>query len=441
MRDSTRVGAKLLWSALLLTSLSACADYIEPLPARDKLHFPVGLALHPQGRYLYVVNSNFDARYSAELGGTVSVVDTQTLNILDAGTPYIPSFGGDIMLNEAGTRAYITARKGDSLVVLDVASGEGVRPGSALSCADAQGVASSDSSPCVIRRVPDQKDGARIPADPMGLHVTTITRAASAADAAQEVDVVALSHLSGSQVSALALPNGQISAASLQSSSLIDGSNDVARRPGTLDLYAAGRSSNRIAIYSPYINPQGKLEAIISKTSVDLNHVSASVDARALTFSADGRQLYVVTRRPDSLHIFNINPANAETGSGVSHELVRTVPLGDQPSDVVLHTAQGKPLLYIPCYDDRAILVINPATGALIERVALDERPYQLVIDQGPQRCEGPGTPCRAYVSLFADAQQTYERCDNSPSGCGSVAVIDLEPSSARYHQVIAKVH
>lgn len=438
-----------LWRAGLLLLLaggvgglaSACADYIEPLPTRSKLHFPVGLTLHPQGRYLYVVNSNFDARYSAELGGTVAVVDTQTLQILEQGTPYIPSFGGDIMLNDAGTRAYVTARKGDSLIALDVANGEGVAAGSALSCKDDQGQASSDSTPCVIRRVPDQKSGARVPADPMGLWVSTIKRQASAQDPEVDVDVVALSHLSGTLVSALALPQGQIAAASLQSAPLIEGANDVAKRPGTLDMYVAGRNSAKLAIFAPYVNPQGKLEAIVSKGTVDLNHVSDAVDARALAFSEDGKTLYVATRRPDALHIFQLNAQNAQTGAGISHDLVRSIPLGDQPSELVLHKRGAQQLIYVPCYDDRAILVLDAVSGVVIERVALDERPYRMVIDQGSTRCQSPDQPCRAYVTLFADARETYERCDDSVSGCGSVAVIDLNPDSARYHKVIAKIH
>ncbi|MEC9400453.1 MAG: hypothetical protein VX475_22690, partial [Myxococcota bacterium] len=60
-------------AAALLIALfvgSGCEPYQEPLPKRDRLNFPVGLALHPSGDYLYVVNSNFDSRYSPEYGGT-----------------------------------------------------------------------------------------------------------------------------------------------------------------------------------------------------------------------------------------------------------------------------------------------------------------------------------------------------------------------------------
>src|SRR5688572_25150881 len=46
-------------------------------PPLDRLFLPTGLAVDPSGRWLYVVNSNFDLRYNA---GTVVAVD------LDAAT-------------------------------------------------------------------------------------------------------------------------------------------------------------------------------------------------------------------------------------------------------------------------------------------------------------------------------------------------------------------
>src|SRR4051794_9068541 len=43
-------------------------------PSADQIFLPTGLAVDPDGRWLYVVNSNFDLRYNA---GTVTAVDLQ----------------------------------------------------------------------------------------------------------------------------------------------------------------------------------------------------------------------------------------------------------------------------------------------------------------------------------------------------------------------------
>lgn len=429
-------------AAALLIALfvgSGCEPYQEPLPKRDRLNFPVGLALHPSGDYLYVVNSNFDSRYSPEYGGTVAVIDTESLEIRSEHTPYIPSYGGHIRLNEDATRAYVTARRGDSLVALDVSGSEDGGIGSALTCPGANGEPSSDPDNCIIRRVPDNEDGARVPADPFGLEVTRITRTNEDGERVP-IDLINLSHLSGDAVTAIAIPDGEIAGASLISAPLLDGSNQIRRRPGTLEMYAAGRRSNRVTVYLPYVNASGEVEALIVREDILLNNVTANVDARGIAFDEEGERLYVATRRPDALHVFQLRPEDPETGQGTRHELERVIPVGDQPSDVVVHkTPEGKELIFVPCYDERSIHVLDPETGVVLREIELDESPYAIAMDSAPSRCV-EGTTCRAYVTLFADAAEVSTSCDDSGEGCGSVAIIELDPKSPRYLQVTTKI-
>ncbi len=399
--------------------------------------------MHPSGEYLYVVNSNFDSRYSPDYGGTVAVVNTDTLEIQPEQTAFIPSFGAEVELNAAATRAYVTARRGDTLVALDVSATEEGGAGAALTCPDDEGNASSDPTNCIIRRVPDTNDGVRVPADPFGVEVATVTRR-NELDEEVAVDVVAMSHLASQDVSAVTIPEGRggREAATIVAAPVINRSNTIERRPGTLEMYAAGRNSDRITVWSPYVNEMGRAEAIIVRRSVILNNVYDSVEARGVGFDEDGDTLYVATRRPDALHIFDIRPADAATGDGLVHELREVVPLGDEPSDLVFHrTAQGDPLIFVPCYNDRSIHVIDPQAGVVVREIELDESPYALVTEGGTfGHCEQPGQPCRGYVSLFADASLVSTSCDDSDEGCGSVAVIELDPTSERYLRVIAKI-
>lgn len=437
--QSVSAKVRALWFATAVTALlgasSGCEPYQEPLPRRDRLNFPIGLALHPSGDYLYVVNSNFDSRFDPEHGGTVAVVDTASLAIKPASSPYIPSYGGYISLNEDATRAYVTARRGDSVIALDVADAQG----SELTCLGKDETPSAFPDDCIIRRVPDEADGARVAGDPFGLDVSTITRRNEAGETF-DVDLISLSHLSVDKVTTIALPRGELAAASLVSAPLLDGSNQVRRRPGTLEMYVAGRRSNRVSVYLPYVNTEGEVEAVLVRSTVTLNNVTSNVEARGLAFNQTGDELYVATRRPDMLHVFNIVPDDAETGGGTKHVLERTIPVGDQPSDVVVHRdAMGRELIMVPCYDERSIHVIDPKTGVLLRKIELDESPYQLVTDTSPSRCV-PGASCRGYVSLFTDAPELSTSCDDSSSGCGSVAVIELDPASPRYLTVIAKI-
>lgn len=434
-----RAARALILSAAILTV--SCQPYEEPLPRRDRLNFPIGLALHPNGRHLYVVNSNFDSRYDPDYGGTVAVVDTDTLQVRAESSPYIPSYGAYIELNEDASRAYVTARRGDSLVALDVSDTADGGVGSALTCPGEDGEPSSDPTNCTMRRVPDTEEGGRIPEDPFGLEVTTVQRTDGAGDP-MSVDVISLSHIGNhNNVTSIAIPDGQLGAATMVNAALIEGGNQIARRPGTLEMYIAGRSTNRVAVFVPYVNASGEVEAIFARRNLPINNVTSNVDARGVAFSEAGDRLYVATRRPDAVHVFNIAPSDPETGAGTRHELARVIPLRDQPSDVVVHrTPEGDELLLIPCYDGRVIEVVDPERGVVLAEIELDESPYQLVTEQGPGRCQVPGQRCRGYVSLFADAADNSTSCDDSNEGCGSVAVLELDPASPRYLQVIAKI-
>ena len=476
-RARSTVGCALLLGLLtsLGTAQSGCESYQEPLPRRDRLNFPIGLEIHPNGRYLYVVNANFDARYDDDLGGTVSVVDTQDYTLKPQATPYLPSFGGHIELNEGATKAYVTARHLDTLAVFDVLHGHPSYPdGAALFCLrpdvyerysrealglearpedegwelgelglegwellEEEGELRSDPADCLVRRVPDVVGGQMLPADPFGLAVTTIERDGVA------TDVVALAHLDSRSVTAITFPGQRISAATIRTAALLDGSNQVARRPGTLDFYVTGRNTDRLAIFTPYLGEGAEVEAILARESVLLNYQADAVDARGAAFSPDGSELYVTTRRPDALHIIDTGPAELDTAGGVANELVASIVLPENPSDIAVHQGpDGRTLLYVTCYNDRSVQVIDPTRQQVIAAIELDARPYQVVTEGNTEiRCKGPGFRCRAYVSLFDDSVQTELPCQETGQGCGSVAVIELDPQSPRYHQVIAKIH
>ena len=65
-------------------------------PPRDEMYFPVGLAAHPDGRYLYIANAGFDRRYSA---GTLEVYDTWTRRVLSEATLTTGLFAGELVVS------------------------------------------------------------------------------------------------------------------------------------------------------------------------------------------------------------------------------------------------------------------------------------------------------------------------------------------------------
>lgn len=117
-------GGVLGW-CLVLLACTAVSPGISPDPSQ--IHYPVGIAVHPTGRFLYVANSNFDLAYT---GGSVMVFDTRedpsnikvvdvggvqtkllTLKLLDKSTVEVGNFAGQLVVNQAGNRAFLALRQ------------------------------------------------------------------------------------------------------------------------------------------------------------------------------------------------------------------------------------------------------------------------------------------------------------------------------------------
>lgn len=425
-----------------LPAVTSCSnDFEGSLPRRDQINFPIGIEFHPNGRFFYVVNSNFNARFRPEAGGTVSVIDADTLELRDQSTPYLPSFGAFVELNDDATKAYVTTRRNDAVVVYDVAA-----DGGALFCSVGSGddaVATSDPAECILDRIPDTSEGADLPPDPFGLAVFTIERDDLL------VDVVNTGHLASTRVASISLPGRDLSSATVQTAPLLSGANAVAQRPGTQNLYVAGRNTNGVAIFQPFVNDDGVVEAILQRGSFTLNERSEAVDARGMAFDERGDRLFIVSQRPDALHIVKIVPADPDTGAGTEHQVVSSIPLPDDPTDVVLHTTpQGRRLAYVSSFEDESIQVLDIDSEAIIDEIELDASPYEIVIEPPTSGCNTPEQRCRAFVTLFDDTENVADSCSDEETGCGSVAVIDINPLNrdpdnpelSRYHTVITKI-
>jgi YVTN family beta-propeller protein len=109
------------WSVVgaLATVLAGCGVPETGIPPpHDTFYFPVGLAPHPDGRYLYVSNAGFDRRYNA---GTVQVFDTFTRRVLSAATVETGLFAGELVVARFGQPALSI----DEPYVARVAGGRG----------------------------------------------------------------------------------------------------------------------------------------------------------------------------------------------------------------------------------------------------------------------------------------------------------------------------
>ena len=421
----------------LFAAATGCADpYEEPLPRRDRLNYPIGLAAHPGGQYLYAVNSNFDTRYREDVGGTLSVIDLDTLEIRDQSGPFLPSFAGFVRLSGDAQRAYVTARHSNTVVAFDVAP-----DGSAIFCRDGD-TNTSDPEACSIREVAVGDGAARVPSDPFALDVATLSWT-NADDETFELDLVNMAHLRGDNVTAITIPRTDAATPNaMKSASLVPGGSAIARRPGTRDIFVGGRASRDIVVYFPYLAPDtGAVQAIVRRATIALGNVGQTADTRGMVFTPDGTLLYAITRAPDALHVIDLGPSNPETGGGTAYKVIDTIPVARNPSGVYLHEGpDGRELLYVPSFGEQVIEVIDPSTLTMVDRIELGAQPYDFVVDSGPGLCTA-GARCRAYVSLFNDLPNAAGTCqENRTEQCGSIGIVELDPSSPRYHQLTGKI-
>ena len=128
-----------LVGCMVFTIWGCVDDYKGEMPPTDSIELPLSIAIHPDGRYLYVVTSNSNLKYHSDKGGTVVVIDTDTLEILPEQTMTIGSFAGKLALNSDATRGYVPVRGNDSVTYFDIEEN-----GLKISCQE-----SSDSSNCL----------------------------------------------------------------------------------------------------------------------------------------------------------------------------------------------------------------------------------------------------------------------------------------------------
>jgi len=73
----------------------------------DIIHFPIGVAIHPAGRYAAVVNADFSQAYQ---NGTVVIINLASNRIVSNWTIPIGPFGGEVAFNHSGNRMFVAVR-------------------------------------------------------------------------------------------------------------------------------------------------------------------------------------------------------------------------------------------------------------------------------------------------------------------------------------------
>lgn len=394
----------------IVSAVAACSEFEGPEPPADALYYPVGIAVHPTGDYLYVANANFDAQYRSSQGGTVVVLDAHTLRVLPETTVQIGSFGGGLALNRgrdgasAPDRLYVTVRGDNSLVALSVSE-----DGATIRCPNAA-TGDPTAHTCRVQGIPNDPFAVEVLPSPEGLD--------------SERDIVAVASLTGylsavsvtGDDSALDTDNAYVTYAPA-----VSGAAALRRLPNTGEAWVAGRFSRRLRGLRPVPAiaddgsiraSSGELAALVVTSEALLPSPVDTTEVRDFVFSEDGQRAWVSTGSPAAITFLDM--AVDATGSPRGTVLDR-FDLDSAPAQLTLARESGRARLYVAVPSEQAIDVIDAETGALLDRITLDGLVYSMAYHQ---------PSARLYVTLFDEH---------------TVVAIDLDPSSPTFRHIVGR--
>ncbi len=390
-------------------------------PPSDALYYPVGLAAHPDGRYLYAVNGVFDRKYNE---GTLVVYDTFERRLLTAATQRVGLFGGELLVarraGEADVAAYVATRDDNRLYAFQVTADRGSADG-------------TGHFGCAGRRcgVPyDDFGGDGFSPDPYGLTFDGVG--------------LMMSHLGRGVISRWTAGTTAESLTFGCAVNLPAGASSIARHPSLGWAYVSDRLGQQIQI----VDPVGRSATaggantdtcrFEQQTPITVDTYTTRGRTRGLAFTADGTLLYVASSTDGSIRIYD---TSVDANGRARNLLVSAVPVGNAPNVVRvagLRPGERRPpdgldrgavgeavdrdgggLIYLTTFDDDRVLVIDPTTRTVVARIEVGAAPNDIAFMPD---AEGR---LRGYVGNFQEH---------------TLSVIDLEPGSARRFQVLATV-
>lgn len=472
----TRHAARSLLVALLGgVLLAACAETEKGISHPvDRLHFPTTLAADPEGRFLYVVSSNFDVRYRS---GAVVAIDLTTHRLLPDTAVGIGHFGGELTLRAVADEAfaedvpggdryrlvgYVTSRAGREVHWFTVADDEDGTP--LVDCGEDPGAADDDE----VRECDDDHsigsaERKRLPRDDADLTPEEIADADGGVDMSLGLDVygtavypgegglsdyllvtnprsgeLAVFHIDGGypmKADEPGQPAGDPPADSVPSKPgepvyledlfIGGGAYAVAVTPQGDRAYATSRFANAVLPFriDEIPDPAGtdrRWPVVADLVAVPINNTTIIGDyGRELVFNSEGTRAYLAYHNPSAIVLFDTTPD--EEGAR-ANRFIDAVDVGLQPSALALAPGgpDGADRLYVVCFRDEALWVIDPELLEVEARIELPGGPFDLVVVPDPTT-----GALRAYVTMF-------ER--------DAVAVIELDRESPFFQQVIAYI-
>lgn len=425
---------QILHFIVLIGMCSACgADEVGFPPPLDKMYYPLGLATHPEGRYLYVSNAVYDRKYNAS---TLMVLDTYTQKFLPQATVKLGLFSGEVVIAKRACKditrcdtdskvfAFTTSRDDNSLVTLELKADLGDNP-QHINCGQdsARQKNSEADRRCTGDYVQSRVQGRDLPKNPFSIAV--------------DQDGLFLTHLNPGSMSRwqFAPLSDYVKGIPTYDCRInFDGILAVASHPLLESAFLSNRNSAQVIISEVYPNLRGRCNLSL-QAGPPTRLTKLTSTTRGITFSADGALMYLANSTDRSLNIYD---TSINTYGQTRNRLLKSIPVGREVN--VLRVAglranetridrgllqgaadrmideQGQGYIYVSLFDDKKIHVIDPQSFQMIHSIDVGSTPHDIAF------VPDINGKLKAYVSNFDQH---------------SISVIDLDPNSSTYFQKI----
>jgi DNA-binding beta-propeller fold protein YncE len=434
-----------------LIFVTACtATETDVAPPEYILYYPAGLAVSPSEKSLFVLSANSDLRYS---GGTMTVFDLDAVEALTqtslihpidppAGCAYLgdrkqvmscPTVDGDgqptsvmvphatVQIGNFGVamgvqelvdttgattklRIFATVRGDPSITWIDFDE-----QNRSVSCGDIATYARC-SQEHRLTRLRSSTDEFAIPPEPFYLAVDGVGENVMTAHLTSgAVTLVDAPRLEGS--SPPVIHDVDQSFWGVVGTQGLIGAVGVAARtpgdPGSL-YYVTSRYEARVAaltVARGRPSPTGRpWKSLVSTSSFFLNGLTIGGqlnDARDLVFSEDGNRLYLISRTPTSLQVFD---TSLDANGAPKNQLIGVLELCEQAATLALADFGLGPRVVVPCFGNGQVWVIDAVSLAIETTEDVGRGPAAVAI-----------SPSRKRIYVANYAEDTLSVLDATP--------------------------
>lgn len=409
-----------LFIAVFSTFTVTCGvEEVGTPPPLDDLYNPLGLAAHPNGRYLFVSNAVFDRKYNQSF---ISIIDTFEQKIMDKLSTEIDLFSGEIKLSKVClTNADDPSSCNEKILGL---------------------VSSRDLTTLTSFEVKEETNGPRIDCGQKpnsrkcgGNFVQHSGLLERSSEAPYSISFdqrgAFLSHINVGAISSWQLTD-QPPFIEFGCQLQLPGANLLVQHPSTPSVLVSDRFGRSLFHAERLIQEDGGCQLRLLENS-NVSSSALNSEHQGIALNSDGSRIYIVSSFDGALKVY---ASLLENDGSLFKQLIASVPVG--PGANVVRVAGiskqestleeslseldrlGEGLIYITSLNSGTLTVVDPISLEPLGRIDVGRGPHDIAF---MLNAEGE---LRAYVSLFEEHK---------------IIIIDVHPGSATRFTKVGEIN